>query len=160
LEQVIVTGSRVKRPEYEGNIPGVQTGAEQIDARNFTNAVEVLNDIPLVGGGATPNGTNGGQAASIGASFIDLLDLGTSRTLTLINSRRAVSGNAGSLFVFGNETGTQVDVNIIPTDLIERVDVLTVGGAVAYGSDAIAGVVNLGSLQLDLNYYHLFGCKT
>ncbi|MGH8525698.1 MAG: TonB-dependent receptor plug domain-containing protein, partial [Gammaproteobacteria bacterium] len=142
LEQVIVTGSRVKRPEYEGNIPGVQTGAEQIDARNFTNAVEVLNDIPLVGGGATPNGTNGGQAASIGASFIDLLDLGTSRTLTLINSRRAVSGNAGSLFVFGNETGTQVDVNIIPTDLIERVDVLLVGGAAAYGSDAIAGVVN------------------
>jgi outer membrane receptor protein involved in Fe transport len=78
----------------------------------------------------------------VGASFVDLLDLGTSRTLTLINGRRAVSGNAGSLFVAGNETGTQVDVNVIPTELIERVDVLTVGGAVAYGSDAIAGVVN------------------
>jgi len=142
VEQVIVTGSRVKRPEYEGNIPGVQTDAAQIELRNFNNAVDILNDIPLVGGGATPNGTNGGQPSSLGASFIDLLDLGTSRTLTLINGKRAVSGNAGSLFVFGNETGTQVNVNVIPTDLIERIDVLTVGGAVAYGSDAIAGVVN------------------
>jgi outer membrane receptor protein involved in Fe transport len=142
VEQVIVTGSRVKRPEFEGNIPGVQTDAEQIEIRNFDNAIDVLNDIPLVGGGATPNGTNGGQPSSLGASFVDLLELGTARTLTLINGRRAVSGNAGSLFVAGNETGTQVDVNVIPTDLIERVDVLTVGGAVAYGSDAIAGVVN------------------
>jgi outer membrane receptor protein involved in Fe transport len=142
LEQVIVTGSRVKRPEYEGNIPGVQASAEQIELRNFDNAIDVLNDIPLVGGGATPNGTNGGQPSSVGASFVDLLDLGTARTLTLVNGRRVVSGNAGSLFVAGNETGGQVDVNVIPADLIERVDVLTVGGAVAYGADAISGVVN------------------
>jgi hypothetical protein len=49
IEQVIVTGSRVKRPEFEGNIPGVQTDAEQIELRNFDNAIDVLNDIPLVG---------------------------------------------------------------------------------------------------------------
>ena len=142
IEQVVVTGSRVKRPEYEGNIPGVQASAEQIELRNFNSAIDILQDIPLVGNGANPNGTNGGQPSSIGAAFVDLLDLGTSRTLTLINGRRAVGNNAGTLFVFGNETGSQVDVNIIPTDLVQRVDVLTVGGAVAYGSDAIAGVVN------------------
>jgi outer membrane receptor protein involved in Fe transport len=141
LEGVVITGSRIVRPQYEGNIPGVQVDAAQIQNRGFTNALDVLNDIPLVGPGTALN-TNGGQPSSLGVAFIDLLDLGTQRTLTLVNGRRFVSGNAASLFVAGNETGTQVDVNVIPVSLIERVDVLTVGGAAAYGSDAIAGVIN------------------
>ena len=140
--QIIVTGSRIPRPEYEGTIPGSSVTAKQIEARAFTNVLDVLNDIPLVGPGASPFGTNGGQPASLGASFVDLLDLGTNRTLTLVNGRRYVSGNAASLFVQGNTTGAQVDLNSLPTALIDRIDVLTVGGAVAYGSDAIAGVVN------------------
>ncbi|PAX08809.1 TonB-dependent receptor domain-containing protein [Sphingomonas lenta] len=141
--EVIVTGSRIPRPETSGVLPGVQVDSVQIQTRGFTNALEVVNDIPLVGPGASPlTGNNGGQAASLGAGFIDLLDLGTSRTLVLVNNRRFVSGNAASLFVADNATGSQVDVNGIPTSLIERVDVLTVGGAAAYGSDAIAGVVN------------------
>lgn len=143
-ETVFITGSRIPRPESEGNIPGVQVSAEQIEQRGFTNALEALNDIPMVGPGASPlTGNNGGQTASLGAAFVDLLDLGTQRTLTLINGRRFVSGNAASLFVEGNATGAQVDVNIIPSSLIARVDVLTVGGAAAYGADAIAGVVNI-----------------
>lgn len=140
---ITVTGSRIPRPEYQGTLPGVQISGEQIEARGFTNALEALNDIPLVGPGASPlNGNNGGQAASLGAAFVDLLDLGTNRTLTLVNGRRFVSGNAASLFVEGNTTGAQVDINVIPATLIKRVDVVTVGGAAAYGSDAIAGVVN------------------
>lgn len=139
---IVVTGSRIPRPEFEGTIPGAQITSEQIEARAFTNTLDVLNDIPLVGPGASPFGTNGGQPASLGAAFVDLLDLGTNRTLTLVNGRRYVSGNAASLFVAGNVTGSQVDLNSIPSGLIERLDVLTVGGAVAYGSDAIAGVVN------------------
>jgi outer membrane receptor protein involved in Fe transport len=142
-EDIIVTGSLVPRPQFEGTIPGVQVTAQQIEARAFTNVLDVLNDIPLVGPGASPFGTNGGQPASLGASFVDLLDLGTNRTLTLVNGRRYVSGNAASLFVAGNVTGSQVDLNTIPAALVERIDVLTVGGAVTYGSDAIAGVVNL-----------------
>lgn len=141
-ESIVVTGSRIPRPQFEGTIPGAQVTAEQIEARAFTNTLDVLNDIPLVGPGASPFGTNGGQPASLGASFVDLLDLGTNRTLTLVNGRRYVSGNAASLFVAGNVTGSQVDLNTIPTALISRLDVLTVGGAVAYGSDAVAGVVN------------------
>jgi outer membrane receptor protein involved in Fe transport len=141
-ESIVVTGSRIPRPQFEGSIPGAQVGQVDIQARAFTNAIEILNDIPLVGNGAGLNGNNGGQPSSLGAAFVDLLDLGTARTLTLVNGRRFVSGNAASLFVAGNESGGQVDVNVIPTTLIERVDVLTVGGAVAYGSDAVAGVVN------------------
>ncbi|WP_404367827.1 TonB-dependent receptor domain-containing protein [Sphingomonas sp. MMS24-J45] len=140
---IVVTGSRIRRPESDGVLPGVQVTAQSIETRGFTNALEALNDIPLVGPGASPlNGNNGGQTASLGAAFVDLLDLGTARTLTLVNGRRFVSGNSASLFVAGNETGSQVDINVIPSSLIERVDVVTVGGAAAYGADAIAGVVN------------------
>lgn len=140
---VVVTGSRIPRPENSGTLPGVQITGETIEARGFTNALEALNEIPLVGPGASPlTGNNGGQTASLGAAFVDLLDLGTQRTLTLLNGRRFVSGNAASLFVEGNATGSQVDINVIPSSLIQRVDVLTVGGAATYGTDAIAGVVN------------------
>jgi outer membrane receptor protein involved in Fe transport len=139
---ILVTGSRIKRPEYDGTIPGSSVNREQLETRAFTNTIEALNDLPLVGPGASSLGTNGGQPASLGANFVDILDLGTQRTLTLVNGRRFVSGNAGSLFVAGNATGGQVDINSIPTTLLESLDTLTVGGAVAYGSDAIAGVVN------------------
>ena len=142
-EDIVVTGSRIPRPEASGTIPGVQLQKEQIVTRGFTNAADILNDVPLVGpSGANLNGANPGQNVSIGNAFVDLLDLGTARTLTLVNGRRFVSGNAASLFVADNAPGGQVDVNVIPVALIERVDVLTVGGAAAYGTDAIAGVVN------------------
>jgi outer membrane receptor protein involved in Fe transport len=140
---IVVTGTRIPRPEMQGSIPGSQISGEQIQARGFTNILDALNDIPLVGPGASPVGNAGGQPASLGASFVDLLDLGTARTLTPVNGRRFVSGNAGTLFVAANATGSQVDLNSIPTELVARTDVLTVGGAVAYGSDAIAGVVNV-----------------
>lgn len=141
--RIIVTGSRILRPETDGVIAGVQVDAERIEERGFTNVLEALNDIPLVGPGASPlTGNNGGQTASLGSAFPDLLDLGTQRTLTLVNGRRFVTGNPGSLFVEGNATGAQVDVNVIPSTLVKRVDVLTVGGAAAYGADAISGVVN------------------
>lgn len=142
VEAIVVTGSRIPRPEYEGVIPGVQVSEEDIEERLFTNAGDVLNDIPLVGGGASLNGTNGGQTASLGVTFIDLLNLGTARTLTLVNGRRFVSNNSATIFVSGNETGSQVDASSIPIALIDRVDILTVGGAAAYGADAVSGVVN------------------
>ncbi|GGB17370.1 hypothetical protein GCM10011380_03610 [Sphingomonas metalli] len=139
---ITVTGSRIPRPESDGILPGIQIDSAQIRARGFTNALDALNDNPLTGPGASFNGNNGGQTASLGRAFVDLLDLGTQRTLTLVNGRRFVSGNSASLFVEGNATGSQVDTNVIPTSLVQRIDVLTVGGAAAYGSDAIAGVVN------------------
>ncbi len=152
---VVVTGSRIARPEYEGALPGVQIRADTIDTRGFTNVLEALQDIPLVGAGASPlNGNNGGQTASLGAAFVDLLDLGTARTLTLVNGRRFVSGNSASLFVAGNETGSQVDVNAIPSSLVDRIDIVTAGGSAVYGADAIAGVVNY-ILKTDFQGYRL-----
>ncbi len=142
-DEILVTGSRIPRPETDGVLPGVQVTEAQIKARGYTSVLDVLNDLPLIGPGAGPNGTNGGQAASLGAAFPDLLDLGTQRTLTLVNGRRFVSGNSATLFVDANATGGQVDLNSIPSTLVERVDTVTVGGAAAYGSDAIAGVVNV-----------------
>src|SRR5206468_11396604 len=88
-------------------------------------------------------GAYGGQPGSLGVTFVDLLGLGSPRTLTLVNGRRFVTGNEGTLFVAGNLTGSQVDLSVIPAALIARTDILTVGGATAYGSDAIAGVVNI-----------------
>lgn len=142
VEEVVVTGSRIPRPQYDGVIPGVQIDEKSIEERLFTNAGDILNDVPLVGGGASLSGTNGNQTASLGVTYIDLLNLGTARTLTLVNGRRFVSNNSATIFVAGNESGSQVDASTIPVALIDRVDVLTVGGAAAYGADAVSGVVN------------------
>lgn len=141
VEEVVVTGSRIPRPQYEGTIPGAQVDRETIETRGFTNAIEILNDLPITGPAVVLH-TGTGTPGNAGASYVDLLDLGSQRTLTLVNGRRFVSSNGGSLFVAGNETGNQVDASTIPGALIKRVDVLTVGGAAAYGSDAIAGVIN------------------
>ncbi|WP_167765255.1 MULTISPECIES: TonB-dependent receptor domain-containing protein [unclassified Brevundimonas] len=139
---MVVTGSRIPRPQYEGTIPGAQVTRDTIEDRGFTNAIQILNDIPLVGPPVSAVSTGTAQPANLGAQYVDLLDIGSARTLTLVNGRRMVSNNGGTIFVAGNEPGNQVDASTIPPALIERVDVLTVGGAAAYGSDAIAGVVN------------------
>jgi len=142
VEEIVVTGSRIRRPQYEGTIPGAQVDRQAIEDRGFTNAIQILNDIPLVGPPVSAVSTGTAQPANLGAQYVDLLDIGSSRTLTLVNGRRMVSNNGGTIFVAGNEPGNQVDAGTIPAALIDRVDVLTVGGAAAYGSDAIAGVVN------------------
>lgn len=141
---IVITGSRIPRPQFEGTIPGAQVTGQQIAVRSFNSAAEALRDQPLVSRFGPSNlGTNGGQPGSLGVTFVDLLALGSPRTLTLVNSRRFVTGNEGTLFVAGNLTGSQVDLSVIPAALIARTDILTVGGATAYGSDAIAGVVNI-----------------
>lgn len=141
--EVVVTGSRIVQPAYDGVIPGAQVSGEQIQRRTFTNALDALTDVPFIGSGASAYGTNGGQPASLGQAYVDLFDLGSARTLTLVNGRRYVSGNSASLFVANNAPGSQVDLSTIPAALIARTDAVTVGGAVAYGSDAVAGVVNI-----------------
>ncbi|AZS20304.1 MULTISPECIES: TonB-dependent receptor domain-containing protein [unclassified Caulobacter] len=142
VTEVVVTGSRIKRPQFDGTIPGVQVTKEEIIERGFNNAYDIVLSQPMVYAGASPYGNNGGQTSSLGTAFADLLGLGSQRTLTLVNGRRQVSGNAATLFVTSNNAGSQVDLGAIPSQLIDRVDTLTVGGAAAYGSDAIAGVIN------------------
>lgn len=142
VSEIVVTGSRIKRPQFDGTIPGVQVTKEEIIQRGFNNAYDIVLSQPQVGSGASPYGSNGGQTSSLGVAYADLLNLGPQRTLTLVNGRRMVSSNASTLFVSGNYAGSQVDISVIPAQMIDHVDTLTVGGAAAYGSDAIAGVIN------------------
>ena len=74
---IVITGSRIPRPQFEGTIPGVQVTGQQVAVRAFNSASEALRDQPLVSRfGPSVNGTNGGQPGSLGSSFVDLLGLG------------------------------------------------------------------------------------
>ncbi len=131
LEQIIVTGSRIRRVDEETASPVFTLDRESISSAGVTTIGDLLQQIPAVSGAATnPQVNNGGGT---GASSIELRGLGTQRTLVLLNGRRL--GNLG--FANGG-----ADVNVIPTNLVERVDVLKEGAGAIYGSDAVGGVVN------------------
>lgn len=88
VTEIVVTGSRIKRPQFDGTIPGVQVTKEEIIERGFNNAYDIVLSQPMVNVGASPYGNNGGQTSSLGTAFADLLGLGSQRTLTLVNGRR------------------------------------------------------------------------
>ena len=132
-DTIVVTGSRIRRPEVDSVFPTTVVDTEALGRSAFTNIADALTEIPAFGGGIDPIGD---QGANIGANFVDFLNLGTQRTLTLVNGRRFVSGNVG-----GN--GLQVDFNVIPLALVDRIDTVSIGGAPIYGSDAIAGAINV-----------------
>jgi outer membrane receptor protein involved in Fe transport len=140
LETITVTGSRIKRAGLDTLEPATSIGREDISRRGNTNVADSLNELPGFGAGITPEGGQAGFGAAV--NFVNRFGLGSARTLTTVNGRRFVSSNPVTIFGSG-PPGLQVDLNAIPTQLIERVDNLTVGGAPVYGSDAIAGVVNV-----------------
>ncbi|WP_340314388.1 TonB-dependent receptor plug domain-containing protein [Rhizorhabdus argentea] len=129
---IIVTGSRIARPQIESPVPVAVVSAASIGNVGHTNLLDALRDLPIVG--QSP-GTSASNFASFGqgVAVVNLRNLGSSRTLVLINGRRSV-GVPGT---------SAVDLNNIPTDLIERVEVVTGGASAVYGSDAVAGVVNI-----------------
>ncbi len=137
---IIVTGSRIRLPNVENLEPTVTIGSAFIENRNLTNVADALNEIPGYRGSVTPNGAQGSFGQ--GVNFINTFGLGSNRNLTLLNGRRVVSSNVAT--VFGNAgAGTQVDLNVIPTILVDRIERVSVGGAPTYGSDAIAGTTNI-----------------
>ncbi len=137
---IVVTGSRIKRAGFDTLEPAVVIDKEYIEARGLTNIADALNEQPGFGTPASPSGDQNSFGA--GANFVNLYGLGTQRTLTLLNGRRVVSANAASSFS-GGSPGVQVDLNIITTQLVDRVESISVGGAPTYGSDAIAGTTNV-----------------
>lgn len=141
-DTIVVTGSRIARPELERLQPTVVVRSDDIENRGAPNVIDVLNDIPAFG--PPPSSNQGSQPSTFGVaqSFADFFSLGSQRTLTLVNGRRFVSSNTASIFGPA-DAGQQVDLNAIPTQLIDRVEVIAVGGAPVYGSDAIAGTVNI-----------------
>lgn len=134
-EAIIVTGSRIYRPELSLSNPVQALSRETIERSGETNLTDFLIDSPALVGSLS-NGANSGSNAtfqSVGLNLLDLRNLGTERTLVLVNGRRHVNAFPGE---------NSVDVNTIPTDLVERVDILTGGASAIYGADAVSGVVN------------------
>jgi len=129
LDEVVVTGSRIVRKDYEATSPVVTVSAEVFALSGEPQIEKVLNEMPQLVPSVTTtsnNPSNGGQAN------VDLRGLGTARTLVLMDGLRLTPSNV---------TGV-VDLNTIPGALIESVEILTGGASSTYGSDAIAGVVN------------------
>ncbi|MGO1073561.1 TonB-dependent receptor domain-containing protein [Lysobacter sp. CA199] len=140
LDRMIVTGSRIRRAGFDTLEPATVVTKDYIANRGLTNVADALNEIPGFGTGVTPEG---GQATfGTGVNFVNRFGLGTNRTLTLVNGRRFVSSSPTTLFGPA-APGVQVDLNAIPTSMVERIENLSIGGAPTYGSDAIAGVVNV-----------------
>lgn len=140
IEEITVTGSRIKRVGVDTFYPAISVGAEELEGGAFTNIADALNEIPSFGNpDASPFGAQ--NAFAVGQNFVDFLGLGSQRTLTLVNGRRFVSANTPS--IFGVSGGLQVDFNVIPVALVERIETIGVGGAPIYGSDAIAGTINV-----------------
>ncbi|WP_158258073.1 TonB-dependent receptor domain-containing protein [Sphingopyxis lindanitolerans] len=141
-ETIIVTGSRIARPNYDTVEPVIVVGSQSIEDRGFTTLGQALSEQPAFGvPGASPVGAQ--SSFGPGQNFVDFFSLGSQRTLTLVNGRRFVGSNTSSIFGPTGSGGSQVDLNIIPTKLIDRVETIAVGGAPIYGSDAIAGTVNV-----------------
>jgi iron complex outermembrane recepter protein len=129
---IVVTGTRIQRPDFQFTNPVVSSTAEEIAASGQTNLLDYLETIPALNNSL--NGTEGFPNAGFsGVDLLNLRNLGVNRTLVLVDGKRHVPGNTGT---------SAVDVGTIPTELVERVDVLTGGASAIYGADAVSGVVN------------------
>ncbi len=136
--EIVVTGTRIRLPNLTSLEPTVSISRDQIAARGLTNVADALNESPGVRGSTTPAGLQ--PVFGQGMNFANLYGLGVNRTLVLVNGKRQVSSLVPSL---NGTPGTPVDLNTIPTILIDRVDRVSIGGAPVYGTDAIAGTINL-----------------
>jgi iron complex outermembrane receptor protein len=131
ITEVVVTGSRIRRVDAETASPVFTYDTEAIQRSGVTTLGDLMQKIPSVAGAATnPQVNNGGGN---GDTNVELRGLSPERTLVLLNGRRI--GPVGY-------STSAVDINMIPVNMIERVEVLKQGAGAVYGSDAIAGVVN------------------
>ncbi|MEY4376526.1 MAG: hypothetical protein RJB26_1076 [Pseudomonadota bacterium] len=157
IEAVVVTASRIDRNGYTAPTPTTVVGQEFIQQRAINNIGDALNKVPAFRAAVSPNA---GGLGNTGAFLADLRGLGSARTLVLLDRARlpqtmipGVTGSAGT-----------TDLNVIPTALIKNSDIVTGGASAAYGSNAVAGVVNLqmddrfvgvkGSVQYRETRYH------
>jgi outer membrane receptor protein involved in Fe transport len=131
-DTIVVTGSRIRQPNLETVTPVTTMTAEDLAVSGGASIGDKLNELPALR--STYSQANSTRfIGTTGLNLLDLRGLGIERTLVLVNGRRHVTALPGSFLV---------DVQTIPSDLIERVDVITGGSSAVYGSDAIAGVVN------------------
>ena len=133
VERIEVTGSRIKRTEMEATSPIVTISEVAIEITGANNVANFINELPSAGVPGTTDTASNFRTSTTGLSTIDLRNLGSQRTLILVNGRRHIGGSAGS---------PTVDVSMIPVDMVKRVEVVTGGASAVYGSEAIAGVIN------------------
>ena len=133
-ERVEVTGSRIRSLSAESPSPLQVISSDDIAKSGAVNIQDLLLKNPIAASPAISRTNSNFSTASAGVATVNLRNLGESRTLVLINGKRTVSGVPGS---------SAVDLNNIPTEFIERVEILTGGASSLYGSDAVAGVVNI-----------------
>lgn len=147
IDEVIVTGSRIARPNQESPTAVQVVTAEAIANTGEVNLGEILRTLPAAGVSAlTPTNSNFFTQGN-GVATVNLRNLGEDRTLVLVNGRRFVAGLPGTQIV---------DFNSLPTEFIDRVDVVTGGASSVYGSDALAGVVNI-ITDKDYSGFQVFG---
>jgi outer membrane receptor protein involved in Fe transport len=135
-DTVIITGSRIARPELSLPNPVEVVTGQTIEQSGKTNLTDFLTETPALLGSQSNidvAGSNLLNAQSVGVNLLNLRNLGSARTLVLVDGRRHVAGAPGI---------AAVDVNTIPTDLVEKIDVLTGGASAIYGADGVSGVVN------------------
>jgi outer membrane receptor protein involved in Fe transport len=128
IEEVVVTGSRIKNANVTSPSPITVVGGAQIQSRGVVRIEELLATLPQT---VASQGT--GDFGGDGTATVDLRGLGSERTLVVIDGRR---------LPYGQSNNVAADLNQIPEDLVERIEVLTGGASAVYGADAVAGVVN------------------
>ena len=134
LDEIVVTGSRIPRANLTAPTAVTTIDAEVINQSGLINVADILRAVPSFGVSALSSANSNFLTTSAGVNTLQLRNLEEDRTLVLVNGRRYVSGIAGS---------AAVDFNTIPTELIERVEIITGGASAVYGSDALAGVINV-----------------
>lgn len=133
--ELVVTGSRIPRANLQSATPTVTVTTQKIEANSSVEIGAVLRDLPAAGiSFASPQTTGALTTTDFGLSTFNLRNLGENRTLVLVDGRRFVSGSI---------SGNFVDLNAIPAEMVSRIDVVTGGASAIYGSDALAGVVNI-----------------
>ncbi len=147
VEEVVVTGSRIRRNPTNAPTPLIQVSREELTSTGLSTVIDYLATIPALSNSQVPSDTVG--TGSVGLAFANLRSLGAGRTLTLVDGRRHVSSLGGSL---------AVDVDSIPRLLIENVEIITGGASSVYGADAVSGVLNFvlrkdfEGLEIDTHY--------
>jgi outer membrane receptor protein involved in Fe transport len=145
LEEIVVTGTRITRNGYEAPTPVTVLNPEEFQASAARNIADVVNALPtFVGSTVAANSGGNVSSGTAGINALNLRDLGANRTLILLDGERSVPANLTGL----------IDINLLPQALVSRVDVVTGGASSAYGSDALAGVVNF---VLDKNFAGIKG---
>ncbi|MGH8174746.1 MAG: TonB-dependent receptor plug domain-containing protein, partial [Steroidobacter sp.] len=132
IQEVVVTGSRIPQPNLTSISPVTAVGAETVRIEGVTRVEDLINNLPQAFADFGGNLSNG----ATGSATVDLRNLGSQRTLVLINGRRLMPGDPTQ------NGASSPDLNQIPAALIERVEVLTGGASAVYGADAVGGVVN------------------